>query len=562
MAVRRWPLDAASPRLRYDRRGVGARRRRGLDDAAERAPEDGDHCSDDRPPRAYARAKGAGARAARLAARRRAGVGAAAAGLRVCGEACGGEIVGGEAAARWATEAATVQCFVARFRPPAAAGGGAADGAADTDTEEEARAPSLAFANERRCSSRAARSTHSTRSSAPPARAPCAPSTFGRVWSSPTAAGLSGGSGGSGGGEDGWCELRLGNGDAAVRLRVCGPCARCAPWWRSTPARAPATAPPARPRDATRRRRARPVRRLLRAVGARRRRPRSWWARGATRSPSNKFCISHRISRAVRVGHSAEELALLRKGVQLSMPELWTDRGAVPPTSSTTFAEGLPPSSRISCSSARCTMGGFSLASPARAPRRVRARVLLAAGAPIEVRDSRGETALMTAARTGAPGAPGVLGRRRDVVNGVGDSPLHAAARGCAAHAAPRRGRRPERAQTRRRRPRTSRRAPRCAPSRRPPPPAVSSGGAPRRQHTPSPRRRRRPSAAPRDANVTPTPSALGADARGGAPDRQRGAEHRPDRREPLRPSPGPKARRRRLAAGCRRWSAAQDIKP
>ena len=227
MAVRRWPLDAASGRLRYDREwalvdGAGSTMRLSAHPKMATIV-----------PTIDLHARTLELRAPGLAPlvlplnEDAASEAAAAAELRVCGEACGGEIVGGEAAARWATEAAGVQCFVARFRPPAAGGGGggAADGAADTDTEEEARAPSLAFANE-------APLLVVSRGSVDALNAQLRAAGESAVRAEHFRPNLvvadRGGSGGSGGGEDGWCELRLGDGDAAVRLRVCGPCARCA----------------------------------------------------------------------------------------------------------------------------------------------------------------------------------------------------------------------------------------------------------------------------------------------------------------------------------------------
>ena len=119
------------------------------------------------------------------------------------------------------------------------------------------------------------------------------------------------------------------------------------------------------------------------------------------------------------------------------MPELWTDAtGAAPPHLLHNFAlKGCHAelSQLLQLGAARWPMGGFSPLHAACSNGHVECvRVLLAAGAPIEVRDSRGETALMTAARTGAPECARTLlaaGARRDVVNGVGDSPLHAAAR-------------------------------------------------------------------------------------------------------------------------------------
>ena len=120
------------------------------------------------------------------------------------------------------------------------------------------------------------------------------------------------------------------------------------------------------------------------------------------------------------------------------MPELWTDAtGAVPPHLLHNFAlKGCHAelSQLLQLGAARWPMGGFSPLHAACSNGHAECvRVLLAAGAPVGVRDSRGETALMTAARTGAPECARVLvaaGARIDVVNGVGDSPLHAAARG------------------------------------------------------------------------------------------------------------------------------------
>ena len=120
------------------------------------------------------------------------------------------------------------------------------------------------------------------------------------------------------------------------------------------------------------------------------------------------------------------------------MPELWTDAtGAAPPHLLHNFAlKGCHAelSQLLQLGAARWPMGGFSPLHAACSNGHVECvRVLLAAGAPVEVRDSRGETAFMTAARTGAPECARVLlaaGARADVVNGVGDSPLHAAARG------------------------------------------------------------------------------------------------------------------------------------
>jgi len=119
------------------------------------------------------------------------------------------------------------------------------------------------------------------------------------------------------------------------------------------------------------------------------------------------------------------------------MPDLWTDAtGAVPPHLLHNFAlRGCHAelSQLLALGTARWPSGGFSpLHAACSNGHAACARVLIAAGAPVEVRDSRGETAFMTAARTGAPECARVLlaaGARADVVNGVGDSPLHAAAR-------------------------------------------------------------------------------------------------------------------------------------
>ena len=120
------------------------------------------------------------------------------------------------------------------------------------------------------------------------------------------------------------------------------------------------------------------------------------------------------------------------------MPDLWTDAtGAVPPHLLHNFARRgchAELSQLLALGTARWPSGGFSpLHAACSNGHAACARVLIAAGAPVEVRDSRGETAFMTAARTGAPECARVLlaaGARADVVNGVGDSPLHAAARG------------------------------------------------------------------------------------------------------------------------------------
>ena len=177
---------------------------------------------------AYARAAGAGPRAARLAVDEDA-ASEAAGELRVRGEACGGECRRRKRR-RGGDGGGGRKVFVARSARRLRRHGGTADGAADTDTEGGG-APLAAFANEAPLPKVRVRSTRSTR--APRAAGERRPRRA--LWPN--------------GRRRPRRERRrrrrgrlVSCGSATATRRcgcACGPCA--ARWWRSTRARAPAT---------------------------------------------------------------------------------------------------------------------------------------------------------------------------------------------------------------------------------------------------------------------------------------------------------------------------------